>query len=684
MGFDPLRTIGILLARKPWRWRSAALRRRAEVLRRARDFAGASALYRDYLEMRPDHATAWMQYGHCLKECGQLAAADAAYAQAVQRGPRNRDAVVARAHFLKISGRRREAWHAFGAAIALGAGEEAKREWLSLQAPGGNPAADAAPGAARVWIDIADLLIFLTHNRHVSGIQRVQIMLLGHALARPDAACCVTTLPWDPRIWCFSPAALRDFHALFQAQGGGSPAMRAAIARLLDSAAEVPPEPGCILFQPGAFWLGGGNPPLHRAVRAAGMRVVPLLYDLIPVRNPEVCVPDLVRDFAWALGVELRSVDAMITISAHTARDVAAFMAEHGIVPCPIIAVPLAHTLNEEAPAPAWTPQIAALREKPFVLSVGTLEPRKNHVLLLRVWQALVDAGLDPPRLVLAGKRGWLTQGFDAEMALTRGVGRRVIVLTNLSDAEIETLYGACLFTTFPSLAEGWGLPLGESLARGKICVASNRDSMPEVGGDATPYIDPLDLPAAVAVFRRLLFEPGALAQAEARLRARFVPRGWPEVVAGIMAALDSLPDGPPVLPPGPWLDFDQPFRPSPHVQDDMADPFGPPLRMMLAEGWMQPGPEGAAMATARAPLHLTAAGDGMLCLRLHAGQALRLEAAGQAITLAGESAGWLEVPVRAGPCRIDLAVTDGQPANTPLLPPGLWLTGLELRRVGG
>ena len=684
MGFDPRRMIGIVLARKPWRLRSAAVRRRAEEMRRARDFAGACALYRDYIEMRPDHATAWMQYGHCLKESGQLAAADAAYAQAVRRGPRNRDAVVARAHFLKISGRRREAWHAFGAAIALGAGEEARREWLSLQAPGANPAADASPAGARVWIDIADLLIFLNHNRHVSGIQRVQMVLLGHALAQPREACCVTSLPWDPRIWCFSPVALRDFYALFQAEGGGSPAMRAAIAQLLDSAAEVLPEPGCTLFQPGAFWLGGGNPPLHRTVRAAGMRVVPLFYDLIPVRNPEVCVPDLVRDFSWALGVELRSVDAIIAISTHTACDVAAFMAEKAIDPCPIIAVPLAHRLNEDAPAPVWTPQIAALRDSPFVLSVGTLEPRKNHVLLLRVWQALVEEGLDPPRLVLVGKRGWLTHGFDAEMALSRAVGKRVIVLTDLSDAEIETLYGACLFTTFPSLAEGWGLPVGESLARGKICVASNRDSMPEVGGDATPYIDPLDVPAAVAVFRRLLFEPGALVEAEDRLRQRFEPRGWPEVVSAILAALDKLPGGPPVLPAGPLLPFDMAFRPSPHFQDDTADPFGPPLRMMLAEGWMQPGPEGAAMATARAPLHLTAAGDGTLRLRLYAGQALRLEAAGQAIMLAAESAGWLEVPVRAGPIRIDLAVTDGDPAKTPLLPPGLWLTGVELRRVGG
>ena len=673
-----------MLARKPWRWRSAAVRAQADRLRRRREFEAAVPLYRHYLTLRPDHATAWMLFGQCLQELGEMAEADQAYANAVRLGPRNRDAHNARAHFLKITGRRQEARNAFVAAIALGAGEQAERELLHLQAPGAHPAGDALPGAARVWIDVSDLLIFLNHNRHVSGIQRVQLVLLEHALAWPQEACCVTTQPWDGRIWCLSPAAIRAFRDLFAASGGGTKAMRAAIRRLLDTASEVAPEPGGPLFQPGAFWIGGGNPPLWRRVRLAGMKLVPLIHDIIPVRAPDVCVPELVREFSWALGEELRSVDAIIANSTHTANDVRGFMAQKGMAAVPVIAVPLAHRLNEAPPAQSvWTKQIAPLREKRFVLTVGTVEPRKNNPLLLRIWQAMVDDGLDPPTLVIAGKRGWLTESFDAEMAWSRAAGKRVMVLSDLSDAEIDTLYSACLFTTFPSFAEGWGLPVGESLARGKICVSSNRDSMPEVGGDAAIYIDPVDEAAAGAVFRRLIFEPGALAAAEAHLRDSFTPRGWPEVVAGIMAGLQGLPDRGPVELTPPVLHRGVVFRTSPVLRGAREDPFGEPLRLMLAEGWLPPGPAGTAMMTCHAPLFLAPAEAGLLRLRLHAMPAVVLEAGGAALTLARDSAGWLEVPVAAGPLRLTISVTAGDPARVPSIEPGIWLTAVELRGVG-
>jgi glycosyltransferase involved in cell wall biosynthesis len=83
----------------------------------------------------------------------------------------------------------------------------------------------------------------------------------------------------------------------------------------------------------------------------------------------------------------------------------------------------------------------------------------------------------------------------------------------------------ACLLTIFPSLAEGWGLPVAESLAHGKFCVASNRTSIPEVGGDLIDYFDPADEDQVVAKIERVLFEPGYLAAREARLRTEYRPR---------------------------------------------------------------------------------------------------------------------------------------------------------------
>ena len=617
-----------------------------------------------------------MLYGHCLKETGRLDEADHAYAQAVRLTPRNREAVEARAHFLKANGRLEEAQAAFATAVGLGGGLKTQREVNAQRAPGQRPAGDAQPGAARIWIDISDLLIFLEHNRHLSGIQRVQMALLDHVVTHPDEACCVTTRPWNRRIWGFSRLALADFHALFLLQGGGGDAMRQAIARLYETAADAQPVPGATLFMPGAFWIGGGNPPLLRAARSAGMRVVPLIHDLIPLRQPEVCVPALVEEFTVALGEALREVDGVIANSAHTAADVTRLMASHAMPVVPVIAVPLAHRLNDAvAHQTAWSWQIEHLRGRPFVLTVGTIEPRKNHRLLLGVWQALAEEGLDPPLLIIAGKRGWMTDAFDAEMHLTREVDRRVKVMTDLSDTELDALYGGCLFTAFPSLAEGWGLPVGESLARGKICVASNRDSMPEVGGDAAFYVDPMDVAAAVPVFRRLLFEPGALEAAEAHLRDSFEPRGWPAVVGDMMAALHALPAAPPpAARPGPLLPAGTVYRPAPHLRDTRLHALDAPLRMMLADGWAAPSLEGAALEGAAARLHLTLAGAGTLRLRLHADRALTIEAAGCRLALARAGSGVLEVPVAAGALALEIGVA------SPMVPPGLWLTGVSFQ----
>ena len=266
-----------------------------------------------------------------------------------------------------------------------------------------------------------------------------------------------------------------------------------------------------------------------------------------------------------------------------------------------------------------------------------------------------------------------MTDAFDAEMHLTREIDRRVKVMTDLSDPELDALYGACLFTAFPSLAEGWGLPVGESLARGKICVASNRDSMPEVGGDAALYVDPVDVDAALPVFRRLLFEPDALAAAEAHLRASFRPRGWPEVVRDMMTALHQLPPAPgPTRRPGPLLPAGTIYKPAPHLRDRALESLDAPLRMMLADGWRRPSLEGAAIEGHEARLHLTLAGPGRLRLRLHADRELVVQAGGATLPMRAMTSGVLDVPVQSGALALPVQV------SPPALMPGLWLTGVS------
>jgi hypothetical protein len=263
-------------------------------------------------------------------------------------------------------------------------------------------------------------------------------------------------------------------------------------------------------------------------------------------------------------------------------------------------------------------------------------------------------------------------------------VGGRVRVLTQVSDAELESLYAACEFTAFPSLTEGWGLPVGESLARGRLCVTSARGSLPEVGGPFAIYLDPADVAAAVPVFRRLLEVPGALATAEAGL-AGFRPRLWPEVAGAMLDALEAQPLPPPgrtlhaALPPGR-------SRPPAHGAPP-ADAFRHPLRHAFAAGWQVPEGDGAALAEPLATLQLAAPAAGRLRLELHASQPLQVTvrhngAAATALVGPADPVA-LDLALPAGAVRVVLSVQlpDGLPP--PDGPPGLRLATLGFTADG-
>ena len=177
-----------------------------------------------------------------------------------------------------------------------------------------------------------------------------------------------------------------------------------------------------------------------------------------------------------------------------------------------------------------------------YVLYVSTIELRKNHRLLVRVWQRLLERhGTNlVPNLVFAGKIGWLVDDLLHDLEASDYLNGKIILLRSLSDAELQQAYRSCLFTVFPSLSEGWGLPIAESLAHGKFCVASNHTSIPEAGGNLIDYFDPLNEDDALAKLERPLIDPPYLAAREAQLRAEYRVRTWGDCVHALIGALDE------------------------------------------------------------------------------------------------------------------------------------------------
>ena len=156
--------------------------------------------------------------------------------------------------------------------------------------------------------------------------------------------------------------------------------------------------------------------------------------------------------------------------------------------------------------------------------------PRRTKPLL-QIWQLLIREGIEPPLLVLVGRRGHNINDLLSQLATSNNLDGRVHIFEGLSDSELQTLYRNCLFTMLPSFVEGWGLPVGESLAYGKLCIASDAASLPEVGGEFVLYIDPYNARAAAILVRRLLEDRTELRRLEARIRRRIPPaqlaRAW-------------------------------------------------------------------------------------------------------------------------------------------------------------
>jgi glycosyltransferase involved in cell wall biosynthesis len=240
----------------------------------------------------------------------------------------------------------------------------------------------------------------------------------------------------------------------------------------------------------------------HLLMPLRGVPTILTIHDLIFRKMPEHHKP-LNR---WYLNLTLplfsRRADHIIVVSEATRHDV---VDTYGISRDKMTVVP-------EAAAPRFTPQppkvIDAVRQcyqlpESYLLYVGTIEPRKNLLRLLQVWEKLYRTSEVPP-LVIVGSRGWLSEDFFT--ALENSPFRNDVLLTGfVRDEDLPGLYAAATAFIFPSLYEGFGLPPLEAMACGTPVVCSNTSSLPEVVGEAALLCDPLDELALADALKRVV-----------------------------------------------------------------------------------------------------------------------------------------------------------------------------------
>jgi glycosyltransferase involved in cell wall biosynthesis len=262
----------------------------------------------------------------------------------------------------------------------------------------------------------------------------------------------------------------------------------------------------------------------------AGPRSVVTVMDVIYARYPETTTSVLAKGMRALLPAVCRRANRIVVPSHATANDLETLL---GISAAKIDVVVLGPGLSA-APAPAPEPEVRdrlGLGDGPLVLSVSARRPHKN---LPRLIQAI--AQVPDVTLVLPGYPTPFDDDLRAD-AEAAGVAHRVAFCGWISDAELETLYVASRCLAFPSLAEGFGLPVLEAMARGLPVACSDATSLPEVAGDAALRFDPESVDAIAAAVRRLVTDDDLRADLSARGRAQAARFSWEATAAGTVAS---------------------------------------------------------------------------------------------------------------------------------------------------
>lgn len=314
----------------------------------------------------------------------------------------------------------------------------------------------------------------------------------------------------------------------------------------LKTTSTMRPSAGDILISVGLDWDQSYTTEFFTLAKNRGVKIITCCYDLIPVLFPQYCVGDVAHRFKEYFNLLTWGSSAVLCISEQTRKDYLALCNQLGAPERLTAIVPLGDNVSQGTGK--LSQSVEKLLSEKFILFVSTIERRKNHEILYRAYHLLCRAGYKEilPKLVFVGMPGWGIGDLLKDIELDPLTQNLIVQLNHVSDLELRELYKKSLFCVYPSLYEGWGLPVGEALAVGKALLVSNQGSLPEVGADLVKYVDPWNAKAWADAILELLLHPNIIREMEEQVREKYSIRKWSDSAVSVMNLIKQMQAEPP------------------------------------------------------------------------------------------------------------------------------------------
>ncbi len=330
-------------------------------------------------------------------------------------------------------------------------------------------------------IDITRLLDRRMQGRLPTGVDRVSLEYIRYFGARATALVRFSG-QW---IELSSPHSKQLFEVLLSPTGNFNSKIRGIIAQSF-------PFSMAKRFSSRQYLFNTGHSGLEKSeyltrLKRSGLKPIFFVHDLIPLSYPEYCRPGEAEKHRHRINMMLSMGYGLIANSQETLTAVSEYAQANGFSMPPAVVALLA------PPKFPYAMPNATLNQ-PYFVMLGTIEPRKNHWLILHIWRQLIQLmGDRTPRLVIVGQRGWECENVVDLLERCESLKGFVFEYTHCKDTELAAWLLGAQALLFPSFIEGYGMPLIEALSMKVPVIASDLNVFREIAGDIPEYIDPLD-----------------------------------------------------------------------------------------------------------------------------------------------------------------------------------------------